>query len=140
MNTKQRKLHLVELIKNSPDISNKINVTTKLYPNTNDSKDELVKEGQRKTTIFITYAGKNYLKNANVYGTYNAFTIFIFSKILKDDSEDPLDIEFLLDKVTNILYANGYELFEDAVTPVVNKTTHLYEAVIIAGYQYAFPN
>jgi|GEM_PF-2717734 len=133
------------------NISEDLKVSTALYPEGTEAlKDVYSTAKNSKASVLITYSGKKYLPKANIYATFNAFTIFIYSKILEEITEveegeeevpiNPLDIESLIDSITSILYLNGYTLFEDDVRPVIDKKTGLYEAVIIIGKDGVYPN
>ena len=141
--TKSLKNEVKDILVNASEIPNTIDISTTLYPDNEKQKDEMYKQAEAiDTSIVVTYAGRKFLQNTTgLYITYNAFTVFIFSKILVDDNNNSSDIENLLDIVTDVLYQKGYVLFEDAPRPVKDEKTGLFEAVLIIGKntQYSGP-
>lgn len=133
--TKELKSGVVTILNDSPDIDNKINILSAILPESTEQKEEIYKSAQNTdASIYVTYSGRVYKElTGGYYQTYESVTIYIFSKVLNDNDSNPLDIEVLLDKITDVLSQKGYTLFEDGLRPVKDKKTGLYEAVLIIG-------
>lgn len=138
--TKSLKNQVRDILVNASEIPDKIDISTSLYPENDKQKEAFHKKAERtNTSIVVTYAGRKYdSRTTGLYTTYNAITVFIFSKILEDNDSNSSDIENLLDIVTDVLYQKGYVLFEDAPRPVKDEKTGLYEAVLIIGKELTY--
>ena len=139
--TKNLKKELKTIFENAIEIDNSIIITTSLYPENDAQKDDMLRNAKNtKTSIVITYAGRKYEnRTTGLYSTFNALSIFLFSKILGDDNSNVFDIENLLDTVTDILHQKQFVLFEDAPRIAKDEKTGLFEAVIIAGKSGVYP-
>ncbi len=139
--TKELKNAIVNILKSSPLVNDKIKIYSTLYPETEEQKEDIyMKAKNTDASIYVTYSGKKYDEaSAHTYKVFEALSIFIFSKVLKEDDSNPLDIEVLIDNITDVLHQQGYTLFEDGVRPVKDNKTGLYEAVLIIGKATVYP-
>lgn len=133
--TKQLKNDVVNILTSSALLDDAIKVYPVSYPENSEQKDELFKDAQNsEASIYVAYAGRKYEEPVTKnYRVYEAVTLFIYSKVLSDDTDNPFDIEVLLDNVTDILSQKNYSLIEDALTSVKNKKSGLFEGVLILG-------
>lgn len=139
--TKELKNAIVNILKSSPLVNDKIKIYSTLYPVTEEQKEDIyIKAKNTDASIYVTYSGRKYgVASDHLYEILVAFSIFIFSKVLKEDDSNPLDIEVLIDNITDVLHQQGYTFFEDGVRPVKDNKTGLYEAVLIIGKPTVYP-
>lgn len=140
--TKELKNAIVNILKSSPLVNDKIKIYSTLYPETEEQKEDIyIKAKNTDASIYVTYSGKKYGEASDhLYEVFTALSIFIFSKVLKEDDSNPLDIEVLIDNITDVLHQQGYTFFEDGVRPVKDNKTGLFEAVLIIGKATVYPN